>query len=172
MTERRSWPRPLSWTIPIGMWPHPRPGHQCSESLTATSPARTVFKAVPDLHFIFLIVPSYMSLGSTLVTVFNPVGSVPCLTFNEDFAVYVCHRHSHYPQLHIRKARVEDHDDLMPIFMRHDTVLKDTYGEYFLAELIEAQDQENHAVVCEGNQLPGSWYFRLCRVYGAVSPLS
>uniref|UniRef100_A0A286XCY1 Cilia- and flagella-associated protein 61 N-terminal domain-containing protein n=1 Tax=Cavia porcellus TaxID=10141 RepID=A0A286XCY1_CAVPO len=24
---------------------------------------RTVFKAVPDLHFIFLIVPSYMSLG-------------------------------------------------------------------------------------------------------------
>ncbi|XP_063104699.1 cilia- and flagella-associated protein 61 isoform X2 [Cavia porcellus] len=84
MTERRSWPRPLSWTIPIGMWPHPRPGHQCSESLTATSP-----------------------------------------------------------------ARVEDHDDLMPIFMRHDTVLKDTYGEYFLAELIEAQDQENHAVVCE-----------------------
>uniref|UniRef100_H0UWK3 Cilia- and flagella-associated protein 61 N-terminal domain-containing protein n=1 Tax=Cavia porcellus TaxID=10141 RepID=H0UWK3_CAVPO len=110
---------------------------------------RTVFKAVPDLHFIFLIVPSYMSLGSTLVTVFNPVGSVPCLTFNEDFAVYVCHRHSHYPQLHIRKARVEDHDDLMPIFMRHDTVLKDTYGEYFLAELIEAQDQENHAVVCE-----------------------
>lgn len=37
----------------------------------------------------------------------------------------------------------------MPIFMRHDTLLKETYGEYFLAELIEAQDKENHAVVCE-----------------------
>ncbi|XP_008581829.1 PREDICTED: uncharacterized protein C20orf26-like [Galeopterus variegatus] len=45
--------------------------------------------------------------------------------------------------------RVEDHDDLMPVFMHHDTLLKQTYGEYFLAELIEAQDEENHAVVCE-----------------------
>ncbi|KAB0348484.1 hypothetical protein FD754_013341, partial [Muntiacus muntjak] len=73
---------------------------------------RTVFRAVPDLHFVFLIVPSCMSLG---------------LSFD----------------------RVEDHDDLMPIFLHHDTILKETYGEYFLAELIEAQDEENHAVVCE-----------------------
>ncbi|XP_007946388.1 cilia- and flagella-associated protein 61 [Orycteropus afer afer] len=110
---------------------------------------RTVFKAVPELHFMFLIVPSYMSLGSTLITVFDQVGNVPSLTFEEDFAVYICHRHNHYPQLHVREARVEDHDDLVPIFMRHDTILKETYGEYFLAELIEAQDEENHAVVCE-----------------------
>uniref|UniRef100_A0A8D2AHM7 Cilia and flagella associated protein 61 n=1 Tax=Sciurus vulgaris TaxID=55149 RepID=A0A8D2AHM7_SCIVU len=110
---------------------------------------RSVFKAVPELHFIFLIVPSYMSLGSTLVTVFDQVGNVPTLTYEEDFTVHICHRHNHYPQLHIRKARVEDHDDLMPIFMHYDTVLKETYGEYFLAELIEAQDEENHAVVCE-----------------------
>uniref|UniRef100_A0A8C8Z7A0 Cilia and flagella associated protein 61 n=1 Tax=Prolemur simus TaxID=1328070 RepID=A0A8C8Z7A0_PROSS len=111
---------------------------------------RTVFKSVPELHFIFLIVPFYMSLGSTLVTVFDQVGNIPCLTDSEDFAVYVCHRHNHYPQLHIRKARVEDHDNLMPVFTRYDTtVLRETYGEYFLAELIEAQDEENHAVVCE-----------------------
>ncbi|XP_063558387.1 cilia- and flagella-associated protein 61 isoform X7 [Gorilla gorilla gorilla] len=110
---------------------------------------RTVYKAVPELHFIFLIVPSYMSLGSTLITLFDQVGNIPCLTYEEDFAVHICHRHSHYPQLHVRKARVEDHDDLMPIFMRYDTILKETYGEYFLAELIEAQDEENHAVVCE-----------------------
>lgn len=41
----------------------------------------------------------------------------------------------------------------MPIFLRHDTILKETYGEYFLAELIEAQDEENHAVVCEVGDL-------------------
>uniref|UniRef100_A0A8C5KZJ3 Cilia and flagella associated protein 61 n=1 Tax=Jaculus jaculus TaxID=51337 RepID=A0A8C5KZJ3_JACJA len=110
---------------------------------------RSVFKAVPELHFIFLIVPSYMSLGSTLITVFDQVGNVPCLKYDEDFAVHICHRHDHYPQLHVRKARVEDHDDLMPIFMHYDSILKETYGEYFLAELIEAQDEENHAVVCE-----------------------
>ncbi|KAM5245532.1 cilia- and flagella-associated protein 61 [Ctenodactylus gundi] len=110
---------------------------------------RTVFVAVPDLHFLFLVVPSYMSLGSTLITVFDQVGTVPCLTYEQDFAVHVCHRHNHYPQLHIRRARVEDHDDLVPIFAQYDTVLRETYGEYFLAELIEAQDAENHAVVCE-----------------------
>lgn len=27
--------------------------------------------------------------------------------------------------------------------------LRTTYGEYFLAELIEAQDETNHAAVCE-----------------------
>ncbi|XP_053430226.1 cilia- and flagella-associated protein 61 [Nycticebus coucang] len=110
---------------------------------------RSVFKAVPELHFIFLTVPSYMSIGSTLITVFDQVGNVPSLTYSEDFTVYMCHRHRHYPQLYIRKARVEDHDELMPVFMHHNTVLKETYGEYFLAELIEAQDEENHAVVCE-----------------------
>ncbi|XP_072799814.1 cilia- and flagella-associated protein 61 isoform X3 [Vicugna pacos] len=110
---------------------------------------RTVFREVPELHFIFLIVPSYMSLGSTLITVFEQVGNAPSLLCDEDFTVHVCHRHSHRPQLHIREARVEDHDDLMPIFLRHDTVLRETYGEYFLGELIEAGDEENHAVVCE-----------------------
>ncbi|XP_057636838.1 cilia- and flagella-associated protein 61 [Chionomys nivalis] len=110
---------------------------------------RTVFKAVPELYFIFLIVPTYVSLGSTLITVFDLVGNIPCLTYAEDFAVHICHRHDHYPQLHIRKARVEDHDDLMPIFMHYDNTLREIYGEYFLAELIEAQDEENHAVVCE-----------------------
>ncbi|XP_031227985.1 cilia- and flagella-associated protein 61 isoform X2 [Mastomys coucha] len=110
---------------------------------------RTVFKAVPELYFIFLIVPTYVSLGSTLITVFDQVGNIPCLNYNEDFAVHICHRHNHYPQLHIRKARVEDHDDLMPIFMHYDNTLKEIYGEYFLAELIEAQDEDHHAVVCE-----------------------
>ncbi|XP_055458610.1 cilia- and flagella-associated protein 61 [Psammomys obesus] len=110
---------------------------------------RTVFKAVPELYFIFLIVPTYVSLGSTLITVFDQVGNMPCLSYTDDFAVHICRREDHYPQLHIRRARVEDHDDLMPIFMRFDSTLRDIYGDYFLAELIEAQDEENHAVVCE-----------------------
>ncbi|OBS82643.1 hypothetical protein A6R68_23363 [Neotoma lepida] len=70
---------------------------------------RTVFKAVPELHFIFLIVPAYVSLGSTLITVFDQVGNIPCLTYDEDFAVHICHRHNHYPQLHIRRARYSWH---------------------------------------------------------------
>ena len=45
--------------------------------------------------------------------------------------------------------RVEDHDDLTPIFNRQSDMLKMTYGDYFLAELIEAQDDHMHCLVAE-----------------------
>uniref|UniRef100_A0A8C8J445 Cilia- and flagella-associated protein 61 N-terminal domain-containing protein n=1 Tax=Oncorhynchus tshawytscha TaxID=74940 RepID=A0A8C8J445_ONCTS len=45
--------------------------------------------------------------------------------------------------------RVEDHDDLTHIFAEQTKALTGSYGTYFLAELIEAQDNENHAAVCE-----------------------
>uniref|UniRef100_A0A8C7CV05 Cilia and flagella associated protein 61 n=1 Tax=Oncorhynchus kisutch TaxID=8019 RepID=A0A8C7CV05_ONCKI len=45
--------------------------------------------------------------------------------------------------------RVEDHDDLTHIFAEQTKALTGSYGTYFLAELIEAQDDENHAAVCE-----------------------
>lgn len=45
--------------------------------------------------------------------------------------------------------RVEDNDDLTPIFACQNDTLRETYGDYFLAELIEAQDEENMAIVCE-----------------------
>lgn len=45
--------------------------------------------------------------------------------------------------------RVEDHDDLMPIFNRQNDVLTSMYGDFFLAELIEAQDEENKCLVAD-----------------------
>lgn len=45
--------------------------------------------------------------------------------------------------------RVEDHDDLTPIFDRHCDMLSKTYGDYFLAELIEAQDENMRCLVTE-----------------------
>ncbi|KAG9484247.1 hypothetical protein GDO78_009909 [Eleutherodactylus coqui] len=110
---------------------------------------RAAFNAVADLHFVCLITPHKVTLPPALASVFEPVRNVPGSKFAEKFSMYICHRHKHCPQLHIRKARVEDHDDLIPIFMCHNDTLKATYGEYFLAELIKAQDEHNHAVVCE-----------------------
>ncbi len=49
--------------------------------------------------------------------------------------------------------RVEDHDDLMHIFAEQITPLVESHGPYFLSELIEAQDQESHAAVCEVSQV-------------------
>jgi len=47
--------------------------------------------------------------------------------------------------------RVEDHDDLLPIFDRLTEVLSDNYGDYYLAELIEAQDDNMKCIVAEVN---------------------
>ena len=49
----------------------------------------------------------------------------------------------------IREARVEDHDDLVPVFNAQSEVLTERYGEFFIAELIEAQDEANRALVAE-----------------------
>ncbi|XP_075059935.1 cilia- and flagella-associated protein 61 [Mixophyes fleayi] len=110
---------------------------------------RTVFSAVVDLHHICLITPHNDALPPALASTFEPVRTIPGATPAADCSMYICYRHKHCPQLYIRKARVEDHDDLIPIFMRHNDTLKATYGEYFLAELIKAQDEDNHAIVCE-----------------------
>lgn len=47
--------------------------------------------------------------------------------------------------------RVEDHDDLTPIFNRLTDVLEDNYGQYYLAELIESQDENMKCIVAEVN---------------------
>ena len=44
---------------------------------------------------------------------------------------------------------MEDHDDLVPIFNRQSEALSETYGDYFLAELIEATDENMKCIVAE-----------------------
>ena len=44
--------------------------------------------------------------------------------------LYVAHRHEHFPMLHVRTARVEDTDDLMPVFTQSSEAGVDQqYGE-------------------------------------------
>uniref|UniRef100_A0A8C4RSV4 Cilia- and flagella-associated protein 61 N-terminal domain-containing protein n=1 Tax=Erpetoichthys calabaricus TaxID=27687 RepID=A0A8C4RSV4_ERPCA len=80
---------------------------------------RTVSQCCPELHYIFLFIPSIVSLGKIFAFAYK------------------------------FRFRVEDHDDLIPLFTQHNSDLSAMYGDYFLAELIEAQNEQNHAVVCE-----------------------
>ncbi|XP_043075687.1 cilia- and flagella-associated protein 61 [Puntigrus tetrazona] len=107
---------------------------------------RAVFSAVVELEYICLLTPHRGSLEAALEKIFEPVMPVK---EEVQYSAYVCHRHNYCPRLHIRRARVEDHDDLMHVFAEQITPLLESHGPYFLSELIEAQDEENHAVVCE-----------------------
>lgn len=52
---------------------------------------------------------------------------------------------------------MEDHDDLMPVFAAQSDLLSATYGEFFLADMIELQDSSNKASHClRRRSFPGS----------------
>ncbi|XP_021247902.1 cilia- and flagella-associated protein 61 isoform X5 [Numida meleagris] len=116
----------------------------CSQEIV-----RRAFIAIPELQFILLFIPADENLEPGLDSVFEKMTTAPGSTVAKTFTLLVCPRHPYHPQLHVRKARLEDYDDLMPIWTRQSEILKETYSEYFLADIIARQDEENQAVVCE-----------------------
>lgn len=68
----------------------------------------------------------------------------------EKFAVYQSTSSDMLPSLHVRKARVEDHDDLEPILKKQNEHVVGAFGEYFLAELIHGQDDNNVCLIAQG----------------------
>jgi len=104
---------------------------------------RTVYNACVYVQSIFLL-SGTSHLGSALLENFARVKNG-----QKEEKLFLCQRHGHVPQLHIREARPEDNDDLAPLFTQQNKVLSETYGDYFLAELIEAQDENHKALVAE-----------------------
>nr|XP_020475102.1 cilia- and flagella-associated protein 61 [Monopterus albus] len=108
---------------------------------------RAVFNAITELEYICLVSPNISNLEPALNEMFEPLQRLTdtgpsCLAL-------ICHRHNHCPRLHIRPARVDDHDDIMHIVEEQTKLLSVIGQPYVLAELIEAQNEENHTAVCE-----------------------
>ena len=53
------------------------------------------------------------------------------------------------PFIEVRRAQQEDHDDLADVFNNQSETVTEAYGEYFLAELIAAQSENNKALVAQ-----------------------
>uniref|UniRef100_A0A8C6J7A5 CFA61 protein n=1 Tax=Melopsittacus undulatus TaxID=13146 RepID=A0A8C6J7A5_MELUD len=81
--------------------------------------------------------------------VFEKMATAPDSVVDNDFTLFVCPRHRQYPQLYVRKARLEDHDDIRALWTHQNETLKETCSEYSLADLIESQDEDNQAAVGE-----------------------
>eukprot|EP00929_Paragymnodinium_shiwhaense_P013279 TRINITY_DN121142_c0_g1_i1.p1 TRINITY_DN121142_c0_g1~~TRINITY_DN121142_c0_g1_i1.p1 ORF type:complete len:1535 (-),score=494.46 TRINITY_DN121142_c0_g1_i1:571-5175(-) len=127
---------------------------------------RTTFSTMPDLRYLLVFVPA--SLGEDeAVSLLQPyetsfreleivnagvdsAGGWAAVAENgQTPAVLVCQRPDVITPLYIRTARVEDHDNLVKVFDAQSEVITDVYGDYFIAELIEAQNEENKALVAE-----------------------
>jgi len=97
-----------------------------------------------------LVVPKGTKLGKSTNKIFKPIpANTDDNPSERNHEAYVCHRFAHCPVLYIRSARVEDHDDLMPIFNKHNTELTAKYGDFFLSELIEAEDEDYKSIVAD-----------------------
>lgn len=53
------------------------------------------------------------------------------------------------PFIEVRLAKQEDHDDLADVFNSQSETITEAYGEYFIAELIAAQNDNNKALVAQ-----------------------
>ncbi|XP_029281289.1 LOW QUALITY PROTEIN: cilia- and flagella-associated protein 61 [Cottoperca gobio] len=110
---------------------------------------RAVFNAIAELEYICLVSPNVGVLEPALDEMFKPLQrlTVPgpqCLAF-------ICHRREHCPKLHIRPARVEDHDDVMKIFEEQTKILSVIDRPYFLVDVSESQNEEDRTSVCESD---------------------
>ncbi|KAG7220569.1 hypothetical protein INR49_018006 [Caranx melampygus] len=108
---------------------------------------RAAFNAVAELEHVLLLRPNVDHIEPALDALFEPLQRLT--DPGPQCAVLICHRAEHCPRLHIRPARVDDHDDVMHLF-EHQTKLSSVISQpYFLVEVIEAQNEVNHAAVCE-----------------------
>lgn len=53
------------------------------------------------------------------------------------------------PFIEVRLAKQEDHDDLADVFNSQSETITEAYGEYFIAELIANQNENNKALVAQ-----------------------
>ena len=61
--------------------------------------------------------------------------------------IFILRREEVVGRLGVRPALVEDYDDLIPIFDNQSEILTSLYGQFFIADIIDAQDEENKCLV-------------------------
>ncbi|CAI9734209.1 ciliaflagella61-likeassociated and flagella-associated 61 [Octopus vulgaris] len=111
----------------------------------------TMFIAVPDVHYCFLVLPENVSLDNSFVNIFRNIAQLQQSVGDKYFSIFLSERYMFEPMLHIRNARVEDTDELTPLFDSLNNTLQAVYGDYYLAELIESQNDEMQCIVAEVN---------------------
>jgi hypothetical protein len=121
-----------------------------SESIADVIAGRVLHTVFATLHWvdsILALLPLEVPLFSPIRTRFHPLP----LRHEQYFGpqAHVCRRAVFIPPLRVRRARIEDHDDLVPVLNRQSEVLTSIYGEFFLATLIESQDAHNVCLVAE-----------------------
>ncbi|GAB1605044.1 cilia- and flagella-associated protein 61-like isoform X1 [Argonauta hians] len=115
----------------------------------------TLFIALPDIHYCIWVFTSEQTLEAVYEDVFVFQGALPHVgadgTEDHIYHIYIAHRHMFEPLLYIRNARVEDSDEVTPLFNSLNGTLQSVYGDYYISELIESKGESMQCIVAEVN---------------------
>ena len=112
---------------------------------------KALFDASPTTECVLSMMPSkhIPAMVRHLFAVQVSNSDAATISALEDMQLFKCSRASMYPSVAIRPARVEDFDPLMEVFELQSHQIRERFGEFFLAEVIEAQNESNKAWVAE-----------------------
>ncbi|TNN18131.1 Cilia- and flagella-associated protein [Schistosoma japonicum] len=115
------------------------------EKLVTNQLLKAAFTIAGFVHYIFVLLEDVHNIKCLN---FSPFHKLPkgCADANDIFCAY---RHEIFPVLYCRPAMVEDTDDITPILNDLSTHLRTTYGDYYIAELVEAQSDNLKCFVVE-----------------------
>ena len=118
------------------------------EELALNEVLKMAFNTFSQVEHILLFIPVSIPLFKPLLGNFEPL--VLQADVKNNYGCYHVNRKEVVGEVEVRLAMVEDHDDLMPIFKAQNEDA-DAYGEFFLAQMIQSQDDTNKALVAELN---------------------
>jgi hypothetical protein len=109
---------------------------------------REAFSLCPEINYIVWTCSPTVSPPDFLESIFTKVSmskrkNIPPDDILSKKSVYVLHRSKVLPQLLVREARVEDNDDLLPILQCSNPDIAYGQEDFFLADLIQSQDERN-----------------------------
>jgi len=107
----------------------------------------TAFATLPHVEAVLALVPLEAVVASPVVERFRPLEPKSQQYFGP--RTFYCSRSAFIPPVQTRRARVEDHDDIVPILNEQTEVLTQIYGEFFLASVIENQNDHNVVLVAD-----------------------
>ncbi len=110
---------------------------------------RTLFSTLPWVEAAVALLPQATPTYAPLRELFQACDKQRDDGGSGTQVLHGCPRSTFVPDLIVRPARVEDHDDLVPVFNKQSAALTAIYGDFFLAELIQSQNEANKAIVGE-----------------------
>lgn len=125
------------------------------------------FVKCPDTDYIVWLCPNSVKLTPWTLSTFqllyikkeeNKEGEGESKSSHDDFLsgvrVLVCSRETVFPKLLVRPARIEDNDDLVPILQESNPAALEGQGDYFLADLIQSEDESTNFFVGVQKNIP------------------